>query len=218
MRKIFYQIGENKKLGSTKMNKKHKKYKGFSLPEVIISMFIFVLIMLVVVSVFVVMVNARKNAQDMQKKMENIRYAMDFMAKNIRMSSIDDSCSSINQIYIYNYSQGKCMHFKLISSSSGNKIQVEETPSVAREDLVNAGSNCSSNPIVYSTPTGSATLAYSVPVDLATEGVDSIKFSCFLLGSNYTLGRVTISMQMSGGFYPVQTTVALRNSYSSVTP
>lgn len=169
--------------------------RAFSLPEVIVTMFIFVIMMLVVTSVFATMIKARKQARDMQKRMENIRYAVELMAKNIRMSSVDSAGD--NEIYIYNHSQGKCMHFQFVPGSPG-KLFLREALG-ARETLL----DCSSGTVIYSDLT-----------ELALEDISNVQFVYTQLGSS-SLGRVTISMAMTGEQESAQTTVALRD-YSSI--
>lgn len=169
------------------MQKIQKNSRGFSLPELIVSMFIFVLIMLVVTSVFVVLVKTRKEAQEMQRDMENIRYALEFMAKNIRMSEIDGWNNS--RIYIYNYSQEKCMHFNF----SDEKILFGEV-SGDRKDLP----DCQNPNPDYEDK------------DLVAAKIDNVMFD-YQSPAASTLGRVTISVTMAGTKESAQTTVSLRN-------
>lgn len=181
------------------MQMQKQKNKGFSLPEVMIAMFIFVLIMLVVTSVFVVMVKTRKNAQEMQKNMENIRYAIELMAKNIRMSDVDSPAGVQNELYIYNYSQEKCMHFKFDSGSK--KIlfgEIKSSGGGGRKNLPNcAGQSYSDKDLVV--------------FNTSNNPVDKVLFDYAPSTASSTLGRVTISIQMAGAQESAQTTVSLRN-------
>ena len=191
------------KLGRIKMQNFNKNKKGFSLPEVIVAMFIFVLMMLVVTSVFATMVKTRKNARDMQQRVENVRYAMELMAKNIRMSSVDNlsSGSADNEIYIYNYSQEKCMHFEF------------NTPSVYMSEVSgqrNVLTDCSS-------------ASYGDATELALKNITDTQFVYYAPKdssgnpiADSSLGRVTMAMRTSTG-ESIQTTVSLRN-YSRVNP
>lgn len=163
----------------------NKKQKAFSLPEVIVAMFIFVLMMLVVTSVFAVMVKTRKQARDMQQRMENVRYAVELMAKNIRMSRVDD-VDALN-LYIYNYSQGKCMHFKFNNSN----VEIEEAVTESDQDCESFG--------------------YSGSINLAEGDIDGGEFYFSKPGADSSLGKVTILMKMAGGKENAQTTVSLRN-------
>ncbi len=171
------------------MQNLNKNKEAFSLPEVIVAMFIFVLMMLVVTSVFVTMVKTRKEARDMQQRMENVRYAMELMAKNIRMSRVDDVDDS--NLYIYNYSQGKCMHFKFGDSN----VEMEEAVAESSQDCGSFG--------------------YSGSVNLAEGDIDGGEFYFFKPGADSSLGKVTILMKMMEGKENAQTTVALRN-YSKI--
>lgn len=94
-----------------------RKNKGFSLPEVMIAMFIFSIIMTASVATFISAFSARNSARISQKGLEESRTAMEAIAKNIRMSiKVDNIASNRNKISMFNMSQGKCIAY---SSSSG---------------------------------------------------------------------------------------------------
>lgn len=177
------------------MNNNCKTKKGFSLIEVIMAMFIFVLMMLTVTSVFATMVKTRRKALSTQRNMEDIRYVMEFMAKNIRMSSVD-GLSGLNKIYIYNYSQEKCMFFQF--NSSDKKILFGETPQGSRI----AYPDCSSNSISYP----ESELAFFGEANK----ISKVIFYYEPFGDS-SLGQVTILIGMEGQQENAQTTVSLRN-------
>lgn len=179
--------------------------KGLSLVELLVSMFIFVLIMLVITSVFIVMVKARKEAREMQKNMENLRSAIEFMAKNIRMSSVDyPDAGTVNAhaIYIYNHSQQKCMvfYFPGVATKSIKFAEVAGT----REAM----SDCSS--VSYEG------LDKYLAIFGDVNPIQEVDFYYNQFATNSTLGKVTISARMQGIQDSMQTTVSLRN-YSSIT-
>jgi Tfp pilus assembly protein PilV len=164
--------------------------RAFSLPEVIVSMFIFVLMMLTVTSVFVVLVKMRKEAREMQRNMESIRYAVELMAKNIRMSRVDNSSEGTdNKIFIYNNSQEKCMEFYF-----------SEPNIMMKEKLTASSDNCSS-----------IDLGNGINLtNFDANQIEGLKFYYDKFEST-SLGYVTISVQMTGTQESAQTTVALRN-------
>lgn len=111
--------------------------KGFSLMEMIVAIFIFSLVMTTVTSIFVQAFNARKKAKEIQVNIENARYAMELMAKSLRMSSVvDDSVSS--SILIYDYSQKKCIRYYY--DSTAKKIMSQSSTAGITYD------NCVSSP------------------------------------------------------------------------
>ncbi|MDO9231355.1 MAG: prepilin-type N-terminal cleavage/methylation domain-containing protein [bacterium] len=106
-------------------NKKNKNYQGFSLLEMLISMFIFVVTIIIAVSIFANVASARQKSRKIQKNMEDARTALDLMAKNMRMSTGLGEVSN-QEIYMYNNSQGQCVSYKF----DNNKLKIsQETPS-----------------------------------------------------------------------------------------
>lgn len=96
------------------IKKSQKNYSGFSLLEMMISMFIFVLAIVTAVSIFSSVSFTRKNSREIQKNMEDARTALDLMAKNMRMSIGLNGTTSM--IYMFNTSQGNCVSYKFESS------------------------------------------------------------------------------------------------------
>jgi len=100
------------------MSKKIKnKYAGFSLIEMLISVFIFTIVITVVTFAFSKAFFSSQKTRVVQRNMENGRIAMETMAKNIRMSRKLTATSST--IKMYNNSQAKCIAYVF----SGSKLQ-----------------------------------------------------------------------------------------------
>ncbi|MFA6160369.1 MAG: prepilin-type N-terminal cleavage/methylation domain-containing protein [Parcubacteria group bacterium] len=97
-------------------NKKNKNYQGFSLLEMLISVFIFVVTIITAVSIFVNVASARQQSRKIQKNMEDARTALDLMAKNMRMS-VGLNQKASNEIYMFNSSQGICIDYKFEDGS-----------------------------------------------------------------------------------------------------
>jgi len=64
--------------------KTEKKSKGFTLIEMLVAVSIFVLVAFVVVTVFISALDAYRKAQNMKRIMENLNFALNSMALNIR--------------------------------------------------------------------------------------------------------------------------------------
>lgn len=104
---------KNKKLG-----KKNKKYKGFSLLEMLIAGFIFSLVITTAVSVFSNVFFTGEKTRGVQKNIETARTALDLMAKNMRMSSeLGPNNTNTLNIYMFNNSQGECIGYRFNSGA-----------------------------------------------------------------------------------------------------
>lgn len=84
--------------------------QGFTLLELLVSVFIFSLVMITVVALFTRFVTFQKRSQSIQQNMEDARYVMELMAKTLRTSSVVSSTAS--SINLYDYSQDKCIIYR----------------------------------------------------------------------------------------------------------
>lgn len=109
------------KIKNKNLIKQNKNYPGFSLLEMMISMFIFVLTIITAVSIFSNVSFTRKNSREIQRNMEDARTALDLMAKNMRMSIglVDDGDQ---RIYMFNTSQNSCVSYMF----SGGRLQMSQ--------------------------------------------------------------------------------------------
>src|SRR5438105_4644914 len=81
--KVIYMIGNNK----------FSKQLGFTLIEVMISSLVFSIIMITVSSLFIQILNNQRRAFAMQKIQENSLFIMELMAREIRVSKIENQNS-----------------------------------------------------------------------------------------------------------------------------
>ncbi|MFZ2226847.1 MAG: prepilin-type N-terminal cleavage/methylation domain-containing protein [Candidatus Moraniibacteriota bacterium] len=101
------------------MDKKNKnKYSGFSLIEMLISVFIFTLIVTVVTFAFSKAFFSSQKTRVVQRNIEDGRIAIETMAKNIRMSK--KLVATESTIKMYNNSQDKCIAYVFLN----NKLQI----------------------------------------------------------------------------------------------
>ncbi len=173
--------------------KKTKKMAGYSFMEILISMAIFSLITITVVSLFAASYRSQKKSKDIQQKMEDSRVAIEMMAKNIRMGTIDSASGSQNNISFYNYSQNKCVYYGI---SDDNKIEMGEILG-SRQSLP----SCSG-------------LVYPLSDLIAGGFVEGLKFDIIKSNQNpvsLVVGKVTISIKLLNSADLVQTTVSLRD-------
>lgn len=86
--------------------------QGFSLLELLVSIFIFSLIMTIVTTIFVQVFNSRKKAKEIQVNIEDARYAMELIAKSLRMSNVKSGDAALtDNIVVYDYSQSSCIRY-----------------------------------------------------------------------------------------------------------
>lgn len=97
-----------------KINLSDKK-QGFTLVEVIVAMFVFVLVMTSASVTFARAFEAYQDAKDIQKNMEDAQYAMNIMAKTFRTSSVVGF--SDYTVEVYDYSQEKCFTYTFDGAS-----------------------------------------------------------------------------------------------------
>ncbi len=168
-------------------NNKNKNYPGFSLLEMLIAIFIFVLMITASVSVFTGVFSARQEGRKIEKNMENARTALDLMAKNMRMSTNLVRLSD-QEIYMYNNSQGQCIGYKF---EDGELRIGQATP---------AGMDCDPAHVLYGSynPITSGDVSGSFSVT-PTSDVSPKK-----------IGKATITMTIDGST-SMQTTVSFRD-------
>ncbi len=73
------------------MKNRHSKQKGFTLIEMLIAMSIFVMIVIIVVNVYIVITNSQRKTIATQRVLDDVRYLLDAVAQNVRLSTIDYS-------------------------------------------------------------------------------------------------------------------------------
>lgn len=183
--------------------------------EMIVALFIFVLIITTIVAVFVSSYRSQNYSQDVQESLENIRVSMEAMAKNIRTSNLDYpvSSGSVNEtddIYIYDYSQGKCIGYRFSNDGSGEKILefVEEEMSrlnSAGTDIINCRDELQSG--TFNNFIGDTSL-YDGKFYVRDTAQESDPEANSNDGYN---GQVTIVIQLEEGSSPFETSVSLRD-------
>lgn len=70
------------------MTNKTSRKKGFSLIELMISVFVFLLIMTTIVQIFATQINAYRHARSVQNDLENAQFAMNYISKTLRTASV----------------------------------------------------------------------------------------------------------------------------------
>jgi prepilin-type N-terminal cleavage/methylation domain-containing protein len=173
--------------------------EGFVLIEMMVALFIFSLITTAIVGVFIVSYKSQQFSKTAQQDLENVRVAMELMAKNIRMSTLDEGNDS--SIYIYNYSQGKCIGYRMrenVTDSSKKSLEYAEER-IDRLDSDGNIENCES--VLINSDFSSLT---------SDSKLSSVYFKVRKTSVS-EMGKVTIVMILDNNSTPFETTVSLRD-------
>ena len=183
------------------MRVKSKTKNGFSLLEVIIAMFIFIIVATTVSAVFGKIILAYRSTHTTQKNLENLQYAMNQMAKILRGGAI--MASAQDKIRVYDYAQKKCIEYAFATSPSNSLTYADVTylPASIDSDNILLCRNYASFP--------------SLATDMASGNITG-KFAITPYVAGTQAGKITISMKVCSGAICagpayIQTTVSLRN-------
>ncbi len=170
---------------------------GFTLIEVMVAMFIFLVLMTAASAVFSGAIFGYRNARAVQRDTENVQYALNAMAKELRTSSIVDSSSVF--VRFYDYSQEACILYRI----SGGNLEASRVSPAAPSTLSVA------QKIAF------CQAAILPAAEIVSTGVVTGVF--IVISSSATpvsVGKVTASIQIAEGpkhIARLQTTVSLRD-------
>jgi Tfp pilus assembly protein PilW len=162
--------------------KQKNKLKGFSLIESLIATFIFVMITIMVMETFFSVIESRKRVRMIQQDIEDARYAMEIMAKSLRMSSVFSSDGTQGNIDFYDYSQKKCFRYRI----ADNKVKVQ-TAGSTEDSTYRFVTGCESIWTGESDVTNGNVRELSFNVEKSVKGSGGVPNK---------LGHVTISMKI----------------------
>lgn len=91
--------------------KRSSSQKGFTLLEVMIAMFIFVIMISASIIALMNVFKSYNKAKEVQGHLDNAQYSMNLMMKSLRTSSLI-SASSDDGIVIFDYSKDECIQYK----------------------------------------------------------------------------------------------------------
>ncbi len=171
---------------------KRKIQKGFSLVEVMVSLFVFSLVMIAASQIFTRAFAGHRYARNLQKDIENAQYLSGILSKELRTSTIVDPngfTQNTQLVQFYEHSQGLCIQYRI----SGNALQVAKQSSTGP-------SACNGASLSGFTTVSSGTI---------TGGFDVTPSSA----SPRTVGRVTLALRIQEGTHSasIQSTVSLRD-------
>jgi prepilin-type N-terminal cleavage/methylation domain-containing protein len=96
-----------------------KTVKGFTLVEMLVSLFIFALIMVAVSQIFSTAFLSYRTTRSVQHDIENAQYTLGILAKELRTSSIVSASGSQQSVQFYDHSQSKCFQYRI----NANRLQ-----------------------------------------------------------------------------------------------
>lgn len=112
------------------MKKSNKIKKGFTLIEMMVSVFIFSLIITATVVVFAGYVKTHKYSRIVQRNLEGVQFAFNYMAKTLRVSDvIDEGSMHTDRIFTYSDANQTCTTFYFYNDSIWYKtLKLSDVP------------------------------------------------------------------------------------------
>lgn len=168
-----------------------KPYRGFSLVEMLVAMFIFTLVIGATSQIFTRAFVGYREQKRLQSDIESAQFALNTMAKELRTASVFTSNGDRSSVEFIDYSQKLCFRYTINTDAKTLSVQQKSA----------TGNDCSGG--TYSTNTSI--------VSHITRGSFRIRQSD---NAQKRVGKVTISLFVdSGQAAPthLQTTVSLRD-------
>lgn len=170
--------------------------KGFTLIEVMIALFVFLIITLAMAQTFTQSFSGYKHAKALQRDLENAQFALNLIAKELRTSTV--TSFSASHVVFYDYSQSICFDYEFSSNQLFVAKKVIGTLTDPFTDC--AGGFSAPVPIVKTqSPAGTVTGDFAVTPSTQTP---------------QSVGRVAVSLEISEGpnhTAHIQTTASLRD-------
>ncbi len=171
-------------------NKEKENRKAFTLIEIIVAMFIFVLIIAGSSVVFAKLFQAYARTKELQQGIDNAQYAINLMSKVFRTSSVVAVGTGDESITVFNYSQNRCLRYEF----ANNILWESESPATSKDTC--AGSS------------------FGAPQALTTGQVSGRFIAIPSQGApNAVVGRVTIIMAITtnNSIVNLESSVSLRD-------
>ncbi|MFZ2187610.1 MAG: prepilin-type N-terminal cleavage/methylation domain-containing protein [Candidatus Moraniibacteriota bacterium] len=168
-----------------------KQYQGFTLIETVVAMFIFVLVMAAVSSVFTQTFSGYRNEKIVQGDLEAAQFSLNTMAKELRTASVVKFGVDYIQFYDHSQASVKCFRYRIDGASL----------EVARADVADVGACNSASFAGYT---------------IVASGIVGGKFAVIKSSDSapQKIGRVTVALRIQTGTVTpanIQTTVSLRD-------
>ncbi|MFZ2300028.1 MAG: prepilin-type N-terminal cleavage/methylation domain-containing protein [Candidatus Moraniibacteriota bacterium] len=176
----------------------HRKHgSGFTLIEMMIAMFLFVILIVAVSQIFSAAFSGYRDAKAAQRDLETAQFAINTIAKELRTSTVVSSSGSQSTVKFYDYSQSTCFQYRV----SGGNLQV------ASSGAPSDASACDSSNLSSFTTIASGILSGRFFVTLSEPASGTPP-------TGGTVGKVTISLEIGEGSAHqarIQTSASLRD-------
>jgi prepilin-type N-terminal cleavage/methylation domain-containing protein len=110
-----------------------KNIRGFTLLEVLVSLFIFSVVMMATAQIFGTAYSGHRMTRLVQHDIENAQFAMNVLAKTLRTSTVVSGSGSTPSVKFFDYSQGtegRCFLYRI----EGDALQVASGASTSVAD------------------------------------------------------------------------------------
>lgn len=177
-----------------------KSYKGLTLIEVLVSLFIFSIMMAATAEIFTKAFSGYRNTRAIQRDVENAQYALNLISKELRTSTVVAPLTGpfpklSDFVKFYDHSQGRCFYYRI--DTTAKALQMASALSTGPADCT--------------------TKTLPTPATISTGTVSgSFRVTPSQGGLSKRVGKVTISLDISEGAgsthkAQIQTTSSLRD-------
>lgn len=154
---------------------------GFTLIEVLISLFIFSIVMTAAMQIFASAYSGYRVTRLVERDIENAQFAMNALAKSLRTSSVVSGDGTVQALQFFDHSQNKCFRYRIsggaleMASGASAGVAACNTASLVSFTAVTTGMVTGSFRVITSTPiggpptrVGKVTIALAIAQDGAT--------------------------------------------------
>lgn len=198
------------------MNFIKKRQKGFTLVELLVSIFVFMIIMSIVIEIFGKQVVVARNARVLQRNIEEASKAMNYLAKTLRTSTLPNENNKgefkpsalaqnsqtkyVQTIYAYDYSQGTCFKFAFEKRNGEGELVMYSNEDVVKNDgegllsfkifacAIDSNYSGKGRKLTRGNVKGGFFISPTIPDKVEEEGEEEVY--------NESLGKVTISLEI----------------------
>ena len=183
-----------------------KRLRGFTLVEIMMSLFIFLMIMTAASNIFVEAFQGYRNTRAVQRDLENAQFLLTSLAKELRTSSIvsPGTIGDVQSVKFYDHSQKLCTEYRLNSGSG--EVQKASVAIATPIPPTRPTDICAATPLGSFLTVSTGTVSGHFVVTPSRGEPES--------PTPKRLGQVTITLQVNEGathFARIQSTVSLRD-------
>jgi prepilin-type N-terminal cleavage/methylation domain-containing protein len=173
-----------------------KSYRGLTLIEVLVALFVFAIMMVAVSGVFAKAFSGYRSTRATQRDVENAQYALNLITKELRTSTVVAPTTgpypfTSSYVKFYDHSQGRCFYYRINAST----LQVASNSATSV-------SNCRTMNLATFSTISTGTVSGSFRVTPSQGGLSK------------RIGKVTIALRISEDathYANMQTTASLRD-------